>query len=626
MTEPRAHTVADHPGRTSPSGCSTARSPSRLVDDADPRAIRIEGVLLDGRASPCPTAWSRSGRRTRPAATRIRPTTATTSRSRRFLRLRPRRNDDGGRFEFVTVKPGRVPWPDGRLQAPHLVVGVFARGLLKRVVTRIYFPDEAEANAEDPVLLGARPNARATLVAGEEDGGLRFDIRLQGAAADDILRGVTPFAPLFVPAELREAVSDRAWLAAMLDAERRARAGRRDGAGSSRRTRRPAIAAACSRRAVRLASAARRGRRARQPGRAARPRAAGTRSADDAAGWVHLGATSQDVMDTAAMLVAAERARARARGPRPRRRRLRRARARAPRRRRWPARTLLQQAVPTTFGLKAAGWLDAMLDARGAWRAADGRLAAQLGGAAGTLAALGDAALEIVRLYAGELEPRGADRCPGTRTACGSPSSAPRSASRGAAAKIALDLVLLAQTEVGEVSGGVGRRLLDDAAQAQPGRLDRRRAPARGSPAATPVLLGALVAEHERAAGAWQAEWEALSARSRSPAARLRRPRRPEGLEVDAARMRRTSTRTGGLVVAERVALCAHARDWAAPRRTSSSPTRPRAGVVSRCAPRRRARGLSADELDLLLDPATYLGAAEALVDRALAEYDEAYG
>ena len=79
------------------------------------------------------------------------------------------------------MKPGRVPWVDGRLQAPHLLVGVFARGLLKRVATRMYFPDEETANAEDPVLLGLEPAERATLVARAEDGALRFDVVLQGA-------------------------------------------------------------------------------------------------------------------------------------------------------------------------------------------------------------------------------------------------------------------------------------------------------------------------------------------------------------------------------------------------------------------------------------------------------------
>jgi protocatechuate 3,4-dioxygenase, alpha subunit len=89
--------------------------------------------------------------------------------------------DSEGRFEFLTVKPGQVPGPDDRRQAPHIDVSVFARGLLKRLVTRIYFPDEAAANEADPVLSSVEdPEARAGLVAIEDDGGLRFDISLQG--------------------------------------------------------------------------------------------------------------------------------------------------------------------------------------------------------------------------------------------------------------------------------------------------------------------------------------------------------------------------------------------------------------------------------------------------------------
>ena len=84
--------------------------------------------------------------------------------------------DAEGRYSFRTVKPGAVAG-----QAPHLDVLVFARGLLKPVLTRVYFPDETEANAADPVL-SALPDdaARATLIAGAQDGGLRFDIHLQG--------------------------------------------------------------------------------------------------------------------------------------------------------------------------------------------------------------------------------------------------------------------------------------------------------------------------------------------------------------------------------------------------------------------------------------------------------------
>jgi protocatechuate 3,4-dioxygenase alpha subunit len=81
---------------------------------------------------------------------------------------------DGGRFSFVASKPDAGP------QAPHLDVCVFARGLLKQVVTRMYFPDELEANAADPVLSAVDPERRGTLIALEEPDGLRFDIRLQG--------------------------------------------------------------------------------------------------------------------------------------------------------------------------------------------------------------------------------------------------------------------------------------------------------------------------------------------------------------------------------------------------------------------------------------------------------------
>ena len=79
------------------------------------------------------------------------------------------------RYSFVTVKPGPV---DG--QAPHLEMLVFMRGLLKPVLTRVYFPDEAEANERDPVLMGVPDEDRPTLVAEPTDRGFRFDVRLQG--------------------------------------------------------------------------------------------------------------------------------------------------------------------------------------------------------------------------------------------------------------------------------------------------------------------------------------------------------------------------------------------------------------------------------------------------------------
>jgi protocatechuate 3,4-dioxygenase alpha subunit len=88
---------------------------------------------------------------------------------------------DGGQYAICTLKPGRLPDGEGGLQAPHVDVSVFARGLLDRVVTRIYFADETEANAGD-VVLRALPDdaARQTLLATPADGGYRLDIRLQG--------------------------------------------------------------------------------------------------------------------------------------------------------------------------------------------------------------------------------------------------------------------------------------------------------------------------------------------------------------------------------------------------------------------------------------------------------------
>jgi protocatechuate 3,4-dioxygenase alpha subunit len=85
-----------------------------------------------------------------------------------------------GSFEIVTVKPGPVPARDGTPQAPHIDVSVFARGMLQRCVTRIYFADEEHANAADPVLATVAPERRDTLLARPEPGGYRFDIRLQG--------------------------------------------------------------------------------------------------------------------------------------------------------------------------------------------------------------------------------------------------------------------------------------------------------------------------------------------------------------------------------------------------------------------------------------------------------------
>lgn len=141
-----------------------------------PDGIRISGVLTDGAGEPVTDGlvetWQADpdGRFDHPDD----PRGASGSGFGGFGRCA---TDAVGRFEIVTAKPGAL----GDGQAPHIDVSVLARGLLDRVVTRIYFPDEAAANATDPLLASLPPERAATLVAAAaEPGELRFDIRLQG--------------------------------------------------------------------------------------------------------------------------------------------------------------------------------------------------------------------------------------------------------------------------------------------------------------------------------------------------------------------------------------------------------------------------------------------------------------
>jgi protocatechuate 3,4-dioxygenase, alpha subunit len=152
-----------------------------LVPEDDPRAIRIRGRLLDGNGDPVADGlveiWqaNAAGRYAHPADTR-----EDVPLEEGFSGFGRSDTADDGWFEFVTVKPGPVPGLADATQAPHLVVAVFARGLLKGLLTRLYFPDDEDANAADPVLSELDESERATLVARPEDGRLRFDIRLQG--------------------------------------------------------------------------------------------------------------------------------------------------------------------------------------------------------------------------------------------------------------------------------------------------------------------------------------------------------------------------------------------------------------------------------------------------------------
>ncbi|MES1246970.1 MAG: lyase family protein, partial [Actinomycetota bacterium] len=250
----------------------------------------------------------------------------------------------------------------------------------------------------------------------------------------------------------------------------------------------------------------------------------------------HCGATSQDILDTAAMLVAtraielvageldgAETACARL--------------ARDHRSTPMAARTLLQQAVPTTFGYVAAQWLLALRSAGHALVSLE--LPAQLGGAAGTLAAFGDLGPAVKAAFAQELElvdpplPWHTDRTPvfelGSRL----------DRVTQAAAKVALDVVLLAQTEVGEVREGPGGASSTMPHKQNPARAVRARACARGVHANASLLTAIGDHELQRAAGAWQSEWSALSealALTGGAACAIRECL--DSLEVDAERMR----------------------------------------------------------------------------------------
>jgi protocatechuate 3,4-dioxygenase alpha subunit len=136
-----------------------------VVPEGTAGAFRLRGVVLDGEREPIPDAlietWQADaeGRYEMPG----------------FRGFGRSPTDAKGEWAIRTIKPGRVGD-----QAPHIAVTVFARGLLNHVVTRVYFPDEQRANAEDPVLRTLDERERATLIAVAEDAGYRFDVRLQG--------------------------------------------------------------------------------------------------------------------------------------------------------------------------------------------------------------------------------------------------------------------------------------------------------------------------------------------------------------------------------------------------------------------------------------------------------------
>ena len=432
------------------------------------------------------------------------------------------------------------------------------------------------------------------------------------------------FGPLFVPGELLDAVSGRGWLEAMLEFEAAlARAEAQTGIVPSEAA--AAIAERCDPSLYDFEELLRQGRSIGSPPeplvRALRENVGG-----DAAGWVHWGATSQDVMDTASMLVARralDLVLAEVEGVTAALARLAETHRSTP----MAARTLLQQALPTTFGLKAAGWLVAVLEARrilGAVRRE--RLAVQFGGAAGTLAAVEEHGPAILRRLAEDLglaEPVLPWHTNRVRIA---ELGAALATTSGVLAKIALDVVLLAQTEVDEAREEIGGGSSTLPHKHNPIESTLARACARLVDGYASVLTSGLDQEHERAAGAWHAEWEALSGALAYTGGAAHAVARAVGsLQVDAERMRRNLDETNGLVLAERVSFALGARYGRAEGHDIVREAAARVGTSGRSLADELRDDerveLSDSELDALLDPATYLGSAEAFVDRALELY-----
>ena len=355
----------------------------------------------------------------------------------------------------------------------------------------------------------------------------------------------------------------------------------------------------------------------------------------EAGRYVHWGATSQDIIDTGAVLQLADALHAIDADL------LRLGDACATlatvhRATPMVARTWLQHALPTTFGLKAGGWLDALRrDVIRLRQAADQARALQFGGAAGTLASLGDQAPAVAARFARELGldlpalPWHAhrDRLVAVATALGMLA--------GTLGKMARDLSLMMQTEVGEVTEPSG-----------PGRGGSSTMPHKRNPVGcaavltvavrvpplVATMLAGMVQEHERALGGWQAEWDTLPQIVTLAAGALRQLGDvAAGLEVDAARMRANLDLTHGLILGEAAMLAlggrigrleAHHVVEAASRRAVEQGVTLRVALAATLAANPAHAGLLDDaELDRLSDPAHYAGQSAAFADAAVAAW-----
>jgi 3-carboxy-cis,cis-muconate cycloisomerase len=361
--------------------------------------------------------------------------------------------------------------------------------------------------------------------------------------------------------------------------------------------------------------------------------AAVARTDPEAARFVHWGATSQDVIDTATMLVLRS-------GIDVLRDDLDRAitgfakLAQAHRNTAMVARTWLQHALPMPFGLKLAEYAAALSRSRTRLkRLAQHGLALQFGGAAGTLAALGDKGLAVAKKLSGELKlplPEAPWHTHRDRIA---EAASVLAILAGSCGKIARDVSLLMQTDVGEAFEPAG------AGRGGSSTMPHKRNPvaaatalgaATMAPNLAATILAAQVQEHERSAGPWHAEWPTLPTlllvTSGALAATVDLA---EGLEVDAMRMRQNLDATGGLIMAEAVAMAlaeklgkseAHHLIEAASK-TAVAEKKHLRDVLA--ADSNVSAQLSADQLKKLFEPMAYQGASQTLIDRLLASLDE---
>ncbi|WP_374727340.1 3-carboxy-cis,cis-muconate cycloisomerase [Haloactinomyces albus] len=346
---------------------------------------------------------------------------------------------------------------------------------------------------------------------------------------------------------------------------------------------------------------------------------------EPAAPYVHRGATSQDIVDTAAMLVVR-------RSTDPVLADLRSAAEQcaglAGRHRDtlMVARSLLQQALPTTFGRKCAGWLTALTEATaGLERVRRERLAVQFGGPAGTLASLGADGVRVSGLLAEELGltepvvPWHTDR-----NRVGELAGVLGTVA-GTLGKIALDVKLHAQTEVGELAEGASGGSSAMPHKRNPVRSVVITATTQRVPTLVSGLLAAMPQEHERAAGAWQSEWEPLIELLRLVGAAAAATRELlADLRVHTDRMRSNLDLTGGVLMAENAASAlmealgrTRAQDLITEvsHRVVERSTTLRAELLADSSVR---AVLSEQDILAATEPADYLGSAGAFVDRAL--------